>query len=137
MEPGIYTIVLRLDHEREIHVGSLGKILFHEGFYAYTGSARGPGGLKRVERHLSVLRGVNTTRRWHIDYLLPFTRFQDVIVTATAKDLECEIARKIGAELSAVRGFGCTDCDCQSHLHHSASLERILGVARRAHCDSS
>ncbi len=133
MQPGIYTLVLGLDKEMEIVVGSLGRILFPQGYYAYTGSARGPGGLKRVERHLGIIRGDRKTRRWHIDYLLPFARFHEAIVTTTAQDLECSIARKIGERLLSVAGFGCTDCSCISHLHRSASLEETLCAVMQAH----
>jgi Uri superfamily endonuclease len=133
MEPGIYTLVLRLDREREIAVGSLGCILFSRGYYAYTGSARGSGGLKRVERHLEVLKGTRTTRRWHIDYLLPHARFLEAIVTPTAQDLECQIARRIGECLLPITGFGCTDCTCPSHLHYSSNLEEVLNIVRQAH----
>lgn len=133
MQPGIYTLVLDLDKEVEIAVGSLGRILFPQGYYTYTGSARGPGGLKRVERHLEVIRGDRRTRRWHIDYLLPFTRFREAIVTITARDLECIIARKIGERLLPVPGLGCTDCGCISHLHRSKDLGEALHVVRWAH----
>lgn len=133
MQPGIYTMVLGLDNEMEIPVGSLGSILFPRGYYAYTGSARGPGGLKRIKRHMEVLKGIRTTRRWHIDYLLPLTCFKKVIVTNTAQDLECGIARKIGERLLPIPGFGCTDCSCISHLHRSVSLEEALRTVLQAH----
>lgn len=133
MQPGIYTMVLGLDNEVEIPVGSLGNILFPRGYYAYTGSARGPGGLKRVERHMEVLKGIRTTRLWHIDYLLPLTCFKKAIVTATLQDLECSIARKIGERLLPIPGFGCTDCSCISHLHWSVSLEEALCAVLQAH----
>ena len=67
MEKGIYTLVLSLSADQTVEVGSLGPVLFSKGYYAYTGSARGPGGLSRVERHISVMEGKNQTRRWHID----------------------------------------------------------------------
>jgi endonuclease-3 len=133
MEPGIYTLLLKLDGSLKISVGALGRISFVEGYYAYTGSARGPGGLKRVERHLEVLSGARSTRRWHIDYLLPHVRFQEAIVTPTAQDLECRIACRIGEHLLRIPKFGCTDCCCISHLHYSARLEEMLTVVRRAH----
>lgn len=133
MEPGIYTLVLCLDPGREIAVGRLGSIFFPKGYYAYTGSARGSGGLKRVERHLEIQTGARTTRRWHIDYLLPETCFQEAIITPTAQDLECIIARKIGARLLPIPGFGCTDCSCVSHLHFSTELGEALHAVRQAH----
>ncbi len=133
MEPGIYTLVLRLDEKQEMRVGSLGMIPFRAGYYAYTGSARGPGGLKRVKRHLEVLQGARSTRRWHIDYLLPFTRIEETFITPTREDLECTIARRIGEVILSIPGFGCTDCDCVSHLHYSAEHEELFCAVRRAH----
>lgn len=135
MEPGIYTLILGLDQERKINVGSLDCIQFREGYYAYTGSARGPGGLKRVKRHLDVLNGLNKSRRWHIDFLLPLAEFECVVATYTAQDLECAIARSIGAKLDSVQGFGCTDCNCCSHLHFSDDTEIMYSAVIKAHGD--
>jgi Uri superfamily endonuclease len=135
--PGIYTLILRRDDSQKIRIGSLGMLEFAAGFYAYTGSARGPGGLKRVDRHMQVLEGKKNTRRWHIDYLLPGSGFQEVVITRTAQDLECQIARSIGETLQAVPKFGCSDCDCESHLHYSDDLQRLLDSVRKAHSRAS
>lgn len=132
-EPAIYTLLLHLDRPRKIKIGSLGTLLFPQGYYSYTGSARGPGGLKRVERHLRVLQGANSTRRWHIDYLLPFANFVRVLTVKTRQNLECSIARSIGEALNPVKGFGCTDCRCVSHLHYSPELGRMLEAVSSAH----
>ena len=133
MEKGIYTLVLRLSTDRTVEVGSLGPVSFVAGYYAYTGSARGPGGLSRVERHLRVMEGKNQTRRWHIDHLLPHATLEEVVATKTEEDLECPIARMIGERLPAVPNFGCTDCRCSSHLHFSRDREEILTAVRSAH----
>jgi Uri superfamily endonuclease len=132
-ERGIYTLVLHLDRSREMVVGSLGFLSFAGGYYCYTGSAQGRGGLRRVDRHLQVMRCVRTTKRWHIDYLLPFTSFQEVFTAKTSLDLECQIARCIGEKVLPVKGFGCTDCRCTSHLHYSSSLEEMLEAVRWAY----
>ncbi|NMC10334.1 MAG: GIY-YIG nuclease family protein [Methanothrix sp.] len=131
--PGIYTLVLCMDRAQEIQIGSLGILEFAPGYYSYTGSARGPGGLKRVDRHIRVLQGQKKTRRWHIDYLLPYTSFLQAFVTKTTQDLECQIAARIGERLAPIRGFGCTDCCCISHLHHSDDLPRMLDIVSKAH----
>jgi Uri superfamily endonuclease len=133
VDPGIYTLVLRLDQAQEIEVGSLGTVQFVEGCYCYTGSARGPGGLKRLERHKRVLLGASSVRRWHIDYLLPYTSLVEAVVTHTSADLECRIARRIGSELKLVPHFGSTDCRCPSHLHFSREPDQIKDVVRRSH----
>jgi Uri superfamily endonuclease len=133
MDPGIYTLVLFLDRAHDIEVGSLGEVQFEEGYYSYTGSARGPGGLKRLERHKRLLLGSSSVRRWHIDYLLPYTSLVEAVVTRTSSDLECLIAGRIGSELEVVPYFGSTDCKCPGHLHFSTGKDRIQDVVRRAH----
>jgi Uri superfamily endonuclease len=132
-EPGIYTLILSLQRAEQTEVGSLGIIDFAGGYYSYTGSARGCGGLKRVDRHILVSKGIKTTRRWHIDYLLPHSSVQEVFVTKTSQDLECSIARAIGKRLMLAPGFGCTDCRCISHLHYSPVLREMQAAVAAAH----
>lgn len=132
-DPGIYTLVLSVPEALQIDVGSLKCRSFPGGYYCYTGSARGPGGLKRVDRHILLSRGEKKTRRWHIDYLLPWASVLEVCITKTAEDLECLIASAIGKEVSVVPGFGCSDCRCPGHLHYSGDMSAILGAVDRAH----
>ena len=116
---GVYVLILKLDSDTTITIGKLGTFDFKKGFYAYTGSARGTGGFKRVDRHFNVASGQNTTQRWHIDYLLPHTEIICAVTVPTDDDLECAIAGKLSALLSAIKGFGCSDCSCSSHLFFS------------------
>jgi len=137
MEKGIYTLVLHLAADQVLEVGSLGPVHFEAGYYAYTGSARGPGGLARVERHIRVMEGKNSTRRWHIDRLLPSSSLVEVVATKTEENLECLIALKIGERLPFIERFGCTDCRCPSHLHFSRNREEILVAVKSAHAQAS
>ena len=130
---GIYTIIIFLPQARRIMVGSLGAMDFSRGYYSYTGSARGPGGLKRVDRHIQVSQGIKKTRRWHIDYLLPHCSFVEAIITRTEVDLECKIAQAIEERLEPQPRFGCSDCRCNSHLHYSESLQEMREVVALAH----
>lgn len=130
---GIYTIIIFLPQARRIMVGSLGAMDFSRGYYSYTGSARGPGGLKRVDRHIQVSQGIKKTRRWHIDYLLPHCSFVEAIISRTEVDLECKIAQAIGRVLQPQLRFGCTDCGCNSHLHYSESLQEMREAVSLAH----
>ena len=132
-EPGIYTIILSLQEAKKIRIGALGMIDFVPGYYAYTGSARGPGGCKRVDRHIEVMQGQRSTRRWHIDYLLSHSEFVEAFITRTSRDLECIIARKVGEHLAPIKGFGCSDCNCSSHLHYGSDLESMMAVVSLAH----
>ena len=136
-EPGIYSLILCLPRSEQIEVGALGGIHFPEGFYSYTGSARGPGGLKRLDRHAAVMAGKSLTRRWHIDYLLPRCQWLQEVVTRTDLDLECPIARSIGERLLSVPRFGCSDCRCASHLHYSEKEEEMRQAVSMAHASVS
>jgi Uri superfamily endonuclease len=113
--PGIYCLVLQ-NSEAEVVVGALGKICFKEGFYIYTGSALGSGGLLRVKRHFSLAERKDKNPRWHIDYLLLSDKFSPVyaVFAETTERLECRVAERTGGE--NVSGFGCSDCFCSSHL---------------------
>lgn len=130
---GIYTLVLRLDCDCDLVVGALGRLHLSAGCYVYTGSARGPGGLKRVQRHREINCGCKMIRRWHIDYLLPLAAWVDAAITVTDRNLECAIAQEIGRSLTAIPGFGCSDCRCLSHLHYSCDCSEALLAVYSAH----
>ncbi len=130
---GIYTLILYLHEDTVQKVGKLGVLRLLGGYYTYTGSARGSGGFKRIERHIDVSCGRNKTRKWHIDYLLPITSFLSAVVSVTDHDIECAVARGIGAICEPISGFGCTDCSCESHLHFSENYETIRDAVRKAH----
>ena len=99
-----------------LEVGSLGLTVFRAGYHIYIGSALGPGGLSRVERHVRLGHSRDRRPHWHVDRLLldPRFRLSAVVTAGTSERLECTLARAIGGE--AVAGFGATDCWCGSHL---------------------
>ena len=132
-ELGIYTIILSLEKAEKICIGALGEIDFAPGCYAYTGSARGPGGCRRVDRHIEILRGTRNTRRWHIDYLLAQAGLVEVFITRTSRDLECSIAEMVGEHLVPIRGFGSSDCRCISRLHYGEDLVSTMAAVSLAH----
>jgi endonuclease-3 len=143
---GTYVILLALERPSTVEVGALGAHDLPAGGYAYVGSAFGPGGLGRVDRHREVANGDRSVRHWHVDYLLGHSacsvvtdrRLPDV-------DAECLIARALlrpdashsdgrrtrdssdgsgdptadtdaGRPILPVEGFGASDCDCPGHL---------------------
>lgn len=127
---GIYVLILRLDKEKEIHVGKLGKFRFRKGHYAYIGSALGTGGFKRVTRHFNVASGKNMTRKWHIDFLLPHSEVVCAVLIPADGSIECSMAKAVGEFSAAIPGFGCSDCSCNSHLFFSGSelKERVISA---------
>ena len=59
---GTYTLVLALADSATIEVGALESLEFDAGRYGYTGSAFGPGGFARVDRHRELCAGERDTR---------------------------------------------------------------------------
>ncbi|RZN63185.1 DUF123 domain-containing protein [Methanonatronarchaeum sp. AMET6-2] len=112
-EKGIYTLIIQCQ-ETTIQVGALGPLNFN-GTYLYVGSALGPGGLKRIKRHIEVSTGERDVERWHVDYLLKNSRLVGYAYTETTRDVECDVARNLDKG-NAVKSFGCSDCSCKSHL---------------------
>lgn len=116
---GTYVLAIKLEQRRSIVVGKLGEFLFEPGLYLYVGSALGPGGLSaRVSRHLRHGKSL----RWHIDYLTENAEITEVWWIESAESLECTLAGVI-ADMEditrPVRGFGSSDCFCESHLFYS------------------
>jgi len=113
---GVYALVIGVPGRREVRVGALGTLSMRRGYYTYVGSARGAGGVRaRVGRHLRS----NKTMRWHIDYLTAESSVTEVWLAMGDEPLEHRIAdvlRGMSGSGNEVRGFGCSDCRCGSHL---------------------
>jgi len=131
-EGGTYTLVVSLPEAADIEIGALGVRSLDAGWYAYTGSALGAGGFTRVDRHCELAAGERSTRHWHVDYLLGHEATTiDASTCSAGVDAECAIARAIGGD--SVTGFGCSDCECVSHLAYAPERGPLLGAVARAH----
>jgi len=130
-------MVLKLPEPATLAVGALGDHEFPAGWYAYTGSAFGPGGFSRVDRHHRVATGDHDARHWHVDYLLGDTPANiATVVRAVEADIECAVARTLAERLDAdppVAGFGSSDCDCPAHLQFASERESLVRTVRTAH----
>jgi len=126
---GSYSLLIRLEEDCKKEVGALGKIRFSEGFYVYNGSAFGPGGLKRVERHRRKSEAESGCH-WHIDYLLTSTKTEVVeVFTKEASNHECSFSKEMMGKFGFIDDFGCSDCGCSSHLFYSegrSDLENFI-----------
>jgi len=113
MVKGVYVLVILVSRRIIVNVGALGKVKFEKGFYAYVGSAQN-NLEKRVERHFKRAK----RKFWHIDYLLEggVAKIFKVFYKKAEKFEECEIAKEIGSRGILVKGFGSSDCKCESHL---------------------
>jgi Uri superfamily endonuclease len=117
---GIYVVIAELPEAMDIQIGKRRRDHFEKGFYGYVGSALNGLG-KRLARHL----GKREKLHWHIDYLLDVATVREIVYAKTSQKLECMIARALSWELAAVPNFGCSDCNCKSHLFFCRDLVNI------------
>lgn len=122
---GTYVIIIALGSDADIRVGALGIFRFSKGTYCYVGSALG-GIDPRVRRHLRK----DKVLKWHADYLTTKADSCRAYISYPDYIPECElagIAEKCGME-PAVKGFGCSDCGCYTHLFRTdeESLKSFL-----------
>ncbi len=116
---GTYCLLIEIKEPGHIEAGMLGKVKIERGCYVYVGSAFNS--LEaRIRRHLSEDKRIH----WHVDYLLSHddTRVADVIFTTDRRRLECSISRRLQNPKS-IKGFGCSDCNCKSHLHYYNDID--------------
>jgi len=115
---GTYQLILYLDEEKIIQVGSLGRFKFLTGYYNYIGSAHGNGGLKaRLSHHIKT----TSKPHWHIDYLRTFAEVKEIWSISSEKFFEhqwAEYMLRMPGALFFINGFGSSDCDCISHLFY-------------------
>jgi Uri superfamily endonuclease len=121
---GSYVLIIELEKRKNINIGGLGKIKFEKGFYAYVGSAMN-GIEKRIERHVMVEAGFEHKLHWHIDYLLQNAKILEIISLESKQRKECDIAKKLSEKFSGIEGFGCSDCECKTHLFYSKKLKTL------------
>lgn len=122
---GAYIVFLKCSSVKNIRVGSLGTIKTREGFYAYCGSACGPGGLRaRLSRHLKTGKKC----RWHIDYIRRHMKAEGVVFSTGMT--EHELAEKLAllGGVIPMKGFGSSDCSCAAHLYFFEALPAEFSV---------
>jgi len=134
MPPGTYTLLVEVSEPATVEFGAQGAYDLDAGWYAYTGSAFGAGGLQRVDRHLEVAAGERDARHWHVDYLLghPESRVDAVYVTED-EDVECETASTLAAAAVSVPGLGASDCGCGTHLAYAPTRGTLAAAAGDRH----
>lgn len=110
---GTYCLIINKKKNSIIKIGAIGEIDFEKGYYIYIGSAMNSL-IPRIKRHLSENKKIH----WHIDYLLKDknTEIDEVIFNLSNKKIECELVNSISKEGIEIDNFGCSDCECKSHL---------------------
>jgi sugar fermentation stimulation protein A len=129
---GVYVLLMNIVRPVIVETGSLGRLHFGKGVYAYVGSALS--GLEpRISRHLSKRK---KNMHWHIDYLTssPYASIEYVIMGETSKGVECKVSKAIASKpfSNEVPAFGSSDCSCNSHLYRlDSSIDESLQELKR------
>lgn len=134
MTSGIYVLFFTMKNTVRITIGRLGTLDFPAGTYCYVGSA-----LNGIEARLARHFRQEKKLHWHIDYLL-----QHALISGAAcaevplKNLskrssseECLIAKHLAKSLAGIKGFGCSDCRCPSHLFYAEKAGILEAKAAR------
>ena len=127
---GTYCLIINVKKDVKIKIGKvLGEIEFKKGCYLYVGSAMNSLE-KRVQRHLSK----DKKKHWYIDYLLlnDSSNIENVIVNISDKKVECELAEMISENEKTIPRFGCSDCNCQSHMIYFENTEKAEEKIKKA-----
>ncbi len=123
---GVYALIIQVPRQETIRIGRLGPVAFARGIHVYVGSA-----LNSLEGRIS--RHFRPTKRkhWHVDFLVMSSGVKLVAVASrpTTRAIECAMSRAIRKRaLSGTRGFGSSDCKCDSHLHYFKTLQKASKV---------
>lgn len=126
---GCYCLIIELSESSKIKIGKkLGKIEFEKGHYVYVESAMNSL-TARIERHLSEDKKMH----WHVDYLLKKAEITEVIYNESKRKIECDLSRFISTKSEGITGFGCSDCDCKSHLYYFKSKKEAIESVENAY----
>jgi len=106
-----YQLIILLQKNLNLKIGSLGECHFPAGNYVYTGSAK-KNLEQRIKRHFKKEKKI----RWHIDYLTSHPGVK-IIEVKRFSEPECQINQKTPGEI-LIPGFGASDCKahCDAHL---------------------
>lgn len=126
---GSYCLIINQENDSEIEIGKrLRKINFDKGHYVYVGSAMNS--LEaRLNRHLSDEKKIH----WHVDYLLKQTEITDIIYNESTRRIECELSQYLSTKTDGIKDFGCSDCDCESHLYYFKNRDEAIEQVENAY----
>ncbi len=120
-ERGTYILIASVLRMKRLKIGRLGTYDLLPGFYAYVGSAFGPGGLRaRIHHHLESV----AEPHWHMDYLLRYAEPVEVWYALSGRKREqdlAELLEQASGFRMPIHRFGSSDYrrSRTSHLFYS------------------
>lgn len=121
---GCYVLIIKVEKRMLAEVGKLGVLQFEKGFYAYVGSA-----LNRLEMRISRHLSAEKKFHWHIDYFLDKAKIKEIWYKEGGE--ECKVA-SVFSSCASIKGFGCSDCACGSHLFYSPSYKKLVYFLKKS-----
>lgn len=130
VQKGTYCLIINKKKNSKIKIGAIGQIDFKKGYYIYIGSAMNAL-IPRIKRHLFNDKKLH----WHVDYLLKDknTTIEEVFFNISERKIECKLAHSISKKGLDIDKFGCSDCDCNSHLIYFEDNENCLKSVKNAY----
>lgn len=127
---GCYCLIIYLKKFSRIKIGNkLGYLEFKRGIYVYVGSAMNSLD-SRLKRHLSDEKKMH----WHIDYLLKNDNSKILeIIFNCDKKVECDISQYLSTKTNGINDFGCSDCNCKSHLYYFKNKKEAIEQVKNAY----
>lgn len=129
--PGSYALILQATERFELKIGKLGKLPGNAGFYVYCGSAFGPGGVAARVKHHST---ISANPHWHIDYLRSASTLTEVWYCHDQIKREHDWSQLLTSYTNSrlpMRGFGSSDCQCNSHLIYFKSRPSLANFRQK------
>lgn len=125
MRSGYYALFLTFLEDAEAEAGRLGRISVRRGEYCYIGSARN--GLdQRLGRHLSPEK----KKHWHIDSLTMLADSMEAYETPFIGECGLRDRAEDSGMVPWTKGFGCSDCGCDTHLLSSDARSKEEFIRR-------
>lgn len=128
---GCYCLIIHMTKSDKLKIGNLYEdAKFKKGWYVYIGSAMNSL-IPRINRHLSEDKKMH----WHIDYLLKNNNanIKDILFCISDEKIECELATKISPFGEEIANFGCSDCNCNSHLIYFTRKRDAMNAVKNAY----
>ena len=133
--PGTYVLVVWVEQDISLRIGSLGILPFKAGHYLYVGSA-----LNGLDARLARHQRCEKRTHWHIDYLLPHGEIREIWYRRGRERCECLWAQALAA-MPGVEPFpapfGASDCSCPTHLFCSQTPPPIRSFQAEPPCSDA
>ena len=69
----------------------------------------------------------------NLDYLLKNAEIEEVIFNVSDEKIECELSGYLSKRSEGIERFGCSDCNCESHLYYFKTKKEAIEQVKNAY----